>query len=256
MGVPVTGFVVLGVVLFVLLAVAIRDRLQKAHTVVSNFPLVGRFRYWFEELGGPLRQYIVTGNDEERPFSRDQRRWVYASAKKAEHLLRLRLRQRPGAADGATSSSSTSAFPLASPAPGEAGYDPMHCPCPAQGPRRRPRAPARVPPGELGRQRLGDELRRAQRRPPSRRSTAAPRSPGACRTPARAGISDHHRHGGDLVLQIGTGYFGCRDDEGPLLACRALPRDGSRSAQVRAIEIKLSPGRQARRRRRRCPPRR
>ena len=82
MGVPMTGFVVLGVVLLVLVAIAVRDRLQKSHTIVSNFPLVGRFRYWFEELGGPLRQYIVTGNDEERPFSRDQRRWIYASSKK------------------------------------------------------------------------------------------------------------------------------------------------------------------------------
>ena len=66
-------------VALVLLALAIRDRLQKKHAIISNFPIVGHFRYWLESLGGPLRQYIVTGNDEERPFSRDQRRWIYAS---------------------------------------------------------------------------------------------------------------------------------------------------------------------------------
>jgi hypothetical protein len=65
-----------------LAGVAVLDRVQKKHAIMSNFPIVGRFRYWFETLGPPLRQYIVTGNDEERPFSRDQRRWVYASPRK------------------------------------------------------------------------------------------------------------------------------------------------------------------------------
>ena len=43
--------------------------------------MVGHLRYWLETVGPELRQYIVTANDEERPFSRDQRRWVYASSK-------------------------------------------------------------------------------------------------------------------------------------------------------------------------------
>ena len=43
--------------------------------------MVGHARFWLEAVGPELRQYIVAGNDEERPFSRDQRRWVYASAK-------------------------------------------------------------------------------------------------------------------------------------------------------------------------------
>jgi Conserved region in glutamate synthase len=40
---------------------------------------VGHARYWIESIGPQLWQYVVAGNDEERPFSRDQRRWVYAS---------------------------------------------------------------------------------------------------------------------------------------------------------------------------------
>src|SRR3546814_696748 len=54
---------------------------QKTHAIRRNFPLVGRARYWLETIGPELRQYIVTSNDEERPFSRDQRSWVYASSK-------------------------------------------------------------------------------------------------------------------------------------------------------------------------------
>ena len=65
-----------------LLLVTIHDLTQKRHAILRNFPIVGHFRYWLETIGPELRQYIVTGNDEERPFSRDQRRWVYASAKR------------------------------------------------------------------------------------------------------------------------------------------------------------------------------
>src|SRR3954447_13722900 len=62
-------------------AVAAHDALQRRHAILRNFPVVGHARYLIERIGPELRQYIVAGNDEERPFSRDQRRWVYASAK-------------------------------------------------------------------------------------------------------------------------------------------------------------------------------
>ena len=57
------------------------DLTQKRHAILRNFPLVGHVRFQLERFGPELRQYIVTGNDDERPFSRDQRRWVYASSK-------------------------------------------------------------------------------------------------------------------------------------------------------------------------------
>ena len=60
---------------------AIHDLTQKKKAILRNFPIIGHFRYMLETIGPELRQYIVTSNDEERPFSRDQRRWVYASAK-------------------------------------------------------------------------------------------------------------------------------------------------------------------------------
>src|SRR3982750_3898989 len=64
-----------------LAGVAARDLLQREHSLLRNFPVIGHARYWLESVGPELRQYLVAGNDEERPFSRDQRRWVYASAK-------------------------------------------------------------------------------------------------------------------------------------------------------------------------------
>src|SRR3954451_12030947 len=62
-------------------AVAARDLMQKRHALMRNFPVIAHARYWLETVGPELRQYIVTSNDEERPFSRDQRSWIYASSK-------------------------------------------------------------------------------------------------------------------------------------------------------------------------------
>src|SRR5215212_2029674 len=61
--------------------VAARDLTQKKHAILRTYPVIGHLRFFLERFGPELRQYIVTSNDEERPFSRDQRRWVYASAK-------------------------------------------------------------------------------------------------------------------------------------------------------------------------------
>ena len=61
--------------------VAARDMTQKRHAILRTYPVIGHLRFLMERFGPELRQYIVTGNDEERPFSRDQRRWIYASAK-------------------------------------------------------------------------------------------------------------------------------------------------------------------------------
>ena len=70
-----------------LAAVAARDLFQRKHALLRNFPLLGHARYLLEAIGPELRQYIVAGNNEERPFTRDQRRWVYASAKKENNYF-------------------------------------------------------------------------------------------------------------------------------------------------------------------------
>jgi glutamate synthase domain-containing protein 2 len=63
---------------------------------------------------------------------------------------------------------------------------------------------------------------------------------GALQNTGEGGISDHHRKGGELIWQIGTGYFGCRDPSGRFSMERFL--ETVASAKVRAIEIKLSQG--------------
>jgi len=108
-----------------LIAVAVYDLLQRKHAILRNFPIIGHFRYLLEAIGPELRQYIVTDNNEERPFSRDQRRWVYASSKRQNNYFGF------GSSNELESSPNYlivkhSAFPIASPHHGDSNFDPEH----------------------------------------------------------------------------------------------------------------------------------
>ena len=59
----------------------IQDITQKKHAVLRNYPVVGRLRYFFEELGEYFRQYFFAGDRDEMPFNRATRGWVYRLAK-------------------------------------------------------------------------------------------------------------------------------------------------------------------------------
>ena len=72
---------VLIVIAVALVGVALFDVIQRKHTILRVFPIIGHFRFLLEAIGPELRQYIVTSNNEERPFNRDQRRWIYTAAK-------------------------------------------------------------------------------------------------------------------------------------------------------------------------------
>ena len=115
----------LAIIAVFLLLVAIHDLAQKKHTILRNFPLIGRLRYWLETIGPELRQYIVTSNNEERPFSRDQRRWVYASAKLQNNYFGFGTDK-----DVELSPNHLiikhSAFPILTLSKNEPGYDPLH----------------------------------------------------------------------------------------------------------------------------------
>ena len=73
----VVGFVIIGVLVFWF----IQDITQKKHTVLRNYPVIGRMRFVLEELGEYFRQYFFAGDREEMPFNRATRGWVYKEAK-------------------------------------------------------------------------------------------------------------------------------------------------------------------------------
>ncbi len=233
---PTWLWVVSGALALLALAVA-HDVTQRRHAVVRNFPVVGRLRYLFERVGPELRQYIVTSNNEERPFSRDQRRWVYASSKRENNYFGYGtdndLEQQPGHII-----IRHAAFPLAAPPPEDPSRDPEHrVPCAKVLGRKRGRARAFRPASIVNVSGLSFGALSGRAVEALNRGVALA---GALQNTGEGGISDHHRHGGELVWQIGTGYFGCRDGRGRFSMERFL--EGVDSAKVRAVEIKLSQG--------------
>jgi len=79
--------ILVGVPIMIVAIVAIHDLTQRKHAITRNFPVVGHFRYWLEEMGQPLRQYLFAGDRDERPYDRVTRSWVYASAKGQNNLI-------------------------------------------------------------------------------------------------------------------------------------------------------------------------
>ena len=71
------GFALIGLLVFWF----VQDITQKKHTVLRNYPLIGRLRYFFEKQGEYFRQYFFAGDRDEMPFNRATRGWVYRLAK-------------------------------------------------------------------------------------------------------------------------------------------------------------------------------
>jgi glutamate synthase domain-containing protein 2 len=217
--------------------VAAYDVLQRRHAILRNFPVVGHLRFVLESVGPELRQYIVTSNDEERPFSRDQRRWVYASSKKQVNTFGFGTDNDLENSDGLIVLRH-SPFPLGAPAEGEPGGRPDYT-IPAgkvlgaaHGRRHafRPASVVNVSGMSYG------SLSRVAVEALNRGAAAA----GCMQNTGEGGLAPAHRNGGDLIFQIGTGYFGCRDAEGRFSLERL--QETISGAPVRAIEIKLSQG--------------
>ena len=228
--------VAIGAVLVI--AVAIYDLTQRQHAILRTFPIIGHFRYWLEAIGPELRQYIVTDNDEERPFSRDQRRWMYASAKRENNYFgfgsdnEMELQPSYLIIKHET-------FPLEAHHPGDPEFDPQQrIPC------------AKVMGGARGRARAFRPSSIVNVSGMSFGSLSGPavealnlgsQIAGCLQSTGEGGVSSHHLKGGDLVWQVGTGYFGCRESDGRFSMAK-LKDTIARAPQIRAIEVKLSQG--------------
>ncbi|AFM15968.1 glutamate synthase family protein [Mycolicibacterium chubuense NBB4] len=219
-----------------LATVAARDVLQRRHALLRNFPLVGHARYLLEAIGPELRQYIVAANDEERPFTRDQRRWIYASSKKENNYFGFGTDNDVEHTAGYPVIKHRTfgvAVPRSSP---HAGHD-VTVPCAKVIGASRGRAKAFRPQSVVNISAMSFGSLSGNAVEALNRGAALA---GCLHNTGEGGISRYHRHGGDLVFQIGTAYFGCRDTDGrfDLDKLKEVVAD----APVRALEIKLSQG--------------
>lgn len=228
----------LALIFGMLLVVVLYDLLQRKHAILRNFPIIGHFRYLLESVGPELRQYIFTSNDEERPFSRDQRSWVYASAKRENNYFGFGTdNDLDGSPNYLIFRHADLQAPIPDPAAAEGGELLYALPAAkvlgeARGRRHafRPESAINISGMSFGS--LGAAAVRAL--------NGGARLAGCLQNTGEGGISEYHLQGGELIWQIGTGYFGCRDAVGNFSLERFLETVARHP--VRAVELKLSQG--------------
>ena len=207
-----------------LIGLGIYDMVQTTHTIRRNFPVAGRLRYLFESIRPEMQQYFVESNSSGRPFSREQRSLVYRRSKNATDTIPFGTEEDVYAI----------------------GYEWMnHSLC------------ALVPSKEAPRVRIGGAACRQPYEAAVLNVSAmsygalsknailalnrGAKLGGFYHNTGEGGLSPHHLEGGgDICWQIGTGYFGARDEHGNFDPVRFAEK--AKTPQIKLIELKLSQG--------------
>ena len=222
----------LGVLLALAFAVLVvyvylKDITQKKHAILRNYPLIGRLRYFFEQLGEYFRQYFFLGDRDERPFDRATRAWVYRMAKNEGGVLGFGSTYNLHAAGALIFVNAPFAvleddrLPTPPLAIGEG-----HCRDPFVA-----RSIVNVSGMSFG----------AISRPAVQALSRGAAQAGCWMDTGEGGLSPYHLEGGcDIIMQIGTAKYGVRDEQGRLSEARL--REIAAHDSVRAFEIKLSQG--------------
>jgi glutamate synthase domain-containing protein 2 len=207
-----------------LTALGLRDMFQSSHAITKNYPLIGHMRFMFEKIRPEIQQYLIEGDLEEVPFSREQRALVYQRAKGAED-------KRPfGTLRGVYDSGYTWLTHSIVPTHFEdtdfrvdiGGKD-----C------KQPYAASLLNISAMSFGSLSANAISALNK--------GAKMGGFAHDTGEGGISKYHREGGgDLIYEVGSGYFGCRNDDGTFNPEKF--RERASVDQVKMIEIKLSQG--------------
>lgn len=215
--------------LFIIISVIvmyIADVTQTRQTIRRNYPVVGRFRYFFEHMGEFFRQYFFSMDREEMPFNRAQRSWCYQAAKNVDTTVAFgssRDLHKPG----------TTLF--------------VNCPYPtlkedAVEPETVTIGPnCEVPYTTASLFNISGMSYGALSKPAVLALSKGAKEAGCWMNTGEGGLSPFHMEGGaDIVFQIGTAKNGVRDLDGNLSDEKL--REVAAIDQVKMFEIKLSQG--------------
>ncbi|MFZ4715283.1 MAG: FMN-binding glutamate synthase family protein [Bacteriovoracaceae bacterium] len=218
---PTLIFLFISIPLFV---VGIMDMRQTKHSIRRNFPVIGHMRYLLEMIRPEISQYFIESNTDGTPFSREERSLVYQRSKKVTDTLPFGTQRNVY----------------------EQGYEYV---------------PHSINPSHIDPQTLRVTVGGKDCLKPYSASvfnisamSYGSLSQNAVRAlnggahdgkfahnTGEGGLSVHHlENGGDIIWQIGTGYFGCRDEKGNFDP--RLFQEKAQDERVKMIEIKLSQG--------------
>ena len=217
---------IIGASIIILAVLYVIDRTQTKQAIRHNYPVIGRFRYIFEHLGGFFRQYFFAMDREELPFNRAERSWVYRAAKDIDSTVAFgstRDLYKPG-----TVIFGNCPFPklsIDSAEPDEITIG-EYCQHPYS-----TRSIYNISGMSYG----------AISKPAVLALSNGAREAGCWMNTGEGGLSPYHLEGGaDIVFQIGTAKYGVRDHEGNLDIEKL--KTVAAHKQVKMFELKLAQG--------------
>ncbi len=225
------GWVVM--VLAALVALGVYDLRQDRHAILRNYPVIGNLRFVLEYIRPEIRQYFIEADTDAAPFSRAQRSLVYQRAKGDSDY-------RPF---GSQVDIKQSGYEWInhSMTPARLATHDFRVTIGAPVTGREPRPGDCTRPYEASIFNISAMSFGALSGNAIEALNAGAKRGNFAHDTGEGSISSHHRiHGGDLIWEIGSGYFGCRNDDGSFNAERFVAN--ATDAQVKMIEIKLSQG--------------
>ncbi|ASM51513.1 hypothetical protein PESP_a3752 [Pseudoalteromonas espejiana DSM 9414] len=218
--------VALGLIVLTVIIFYIRDVTQTKHAIRRNYPVIGRFRYFFERQGEFFRQYFFALDREEMPFNRAERSWVYRAAKDVDRT----------AAFGSTQSLEVTGTVMfmncAFPTLDEEALDPSNV---TLGPY------CKTPYTTNSLFNISGMSFGALSKPAVRALSKGAKLAGCWMNTGEGGLSPYHLEGGaDIVFQIGTAKYGVRDEHGNLSTDKL--KEIAAHDNVKMFELKMSQG--------------
>lgn len=216
----------IGIGVLIAIVMYIQDISQTTHAIRRNYPVIGRFRYLFENMGEFFRQYFFAQDREEMPFNRAQRAWVYRSAKNLDSTI----------AFGSSRSLKNTGCILF-----------VNCPFPTldkdavEAEKIIIGKNCKTPYETASIFNISGMSFGAISKPAVLALSNGARMAGAWMNTGEGGLSPYHLEGGaDIVFQIGTAKYGLRDEQGNLSDAKL--QQAAAIDQVKMFEIKLSQG--------------
>ncbi|MFK7901335.1 MAG: FMN-binding glutamate synthase family protein [Nitratireductor sp.] len=218
--------VLLGIGVLLAILAFISDLIQTKDAVRRNYPLIGRFRHLFSELGEFFRQYFFAMDREEMPFNRAEREWVGRASKQSKNTI----------AFGSTKSLTPTGTPIF-----------VNCPFPhleeddIETPSFQIGPYSKHPYTANSMVNISGMSYGALSRPAILALSEGAKLANCWLNTGEGGLSPHHLKGGcDIVFQIGTAKYGVRTPDGEL--CDEKLREVAKNTAVKMFELKLAQG--------------
>lgn len=207
-----------------LLILAIADATQKRHSILRNYPVIGHLRYAFEYIRPELQQYFIERNFDGRPFDRDTRSLIYERAKGTNQEQAFGTERDVNAV----------------------GYEYLvHSTTPKEPPEHAPTVriggPDCTQPYEMALLNVSAMSFGALSANAILALNKGAAMGGFAHDTGEGGLTEYHlRHGGDIVWEIGSGYFGARTKDGEFDP--AMFAEKAANPSVKCLSLKLSQG--------------